>query len=431
METEATPTPAPKKPGRPPLSPHGLDKEFRQAAERRHAARRKAKANRRRTIAGKRQAACLRRAQRKHMRRLRLCEPAGETVGRRLKAVRYYDHWRGHGLMAAAAAQRRAQHYGGSAETLRRWARRYRTGGLAALLPQPPGPVNGAYKVSVQTQLRIVALRRLLGWHEKRIAVELAQRGIAQVSHTTVGRIFARYHLPTRPYCSCAKREGLRYRCYAKVGPNQQWHIDFTATHLADGSRVVVVVLIDDYSRYCLRCRVVSDMTAEVAIQIVQAAWQECGVPAELVSDNGRAFASVYEDVPTVFGQTLRDTSIQPILPRPYYPAGNGKAEAFIKILERECLNQPFATVAELEQALAQFVTYYNRIRLHGSLGYQPPVPRYVGSLAPVAHGLAGIPDLPQESAAAFPPTQPLTVPLVNAATVKRQFALVPVGFGC
>jgi transposase len=259
METEATPTPAPKKPGRPPLSPHGLDKEFRQAAERRHAARRKAKANRRRTIAGKRQAACLRRAQRKHMRRLRLCEPAGETVGRRLKAVRYYDHWRGHGLTAAAAAQRRAQHYGGSAETLRRWARRYRTGGLAALLPQPPGPVNGAYKVSVQTQLRIVALRRLLGWHEKRIAVELAQRGIAQVSHTTVGRIFARYHLPTRPYCSCAKREGLRYRRYAKAGPNQQWHIDFTATHLADGSRVVVVVLIDDYSRYCLRCRVVSD----------------------------------------------------------------------------------------------------------------------------------------------------------------------------
>jgi transposase InsO family protein len=430
METEATPTPAPapKKPGRPPLSPNGLDKEFRQADERRHAARRKAKASRRRTVAGKRQADRLRRAQRKHLRRLRLCEPTGETVRRRLKAVRYYDHWRGHDLTEEAAAQRSAQHYGVSAETIRRWARLYRTGGPAALLPKPPGPAQGEYKVSVPTQLLIVALRRLLGWHEKRIAVELAQRGLAQVSHTTVGRIFARYHLPTRTYCSCAQREGLRYRCYEKASPNQQWHIDFTETHLADGSRLVVVVLIDDHSRYCLRCRVVPDMTAEVAIQIVQEAWQEFGVPAELVSDNGRAFASGYEDVPTLFGQTLRDKGIQHILTRPYYPEGNGKAEAFIKILERECLNRPFATVAELEQALAQFVTYYNHVRLHGSLGYQPPATRYVGSVAPVQHGLAGIPDLPAELAAAYPPTQPIHIPLVNAATVKRRFALVPVG---
>jgi transposase InsO family protein len=428
MEPEVTSTPHPQKPGRPPLSPNGLDKEFGQEDQRRHAKQRKAKASRRRTIASKRQADRLRRAQRKRWRQLRLREPLGETVRRRLKAVRYYEHWRRQALSEAAAAQRSAQHYGVSAETIRRWARLYRTGGLAALLPKPPGPTNGAFKVSVQTQLLIVALRRLLGWNEKRIAAELAQRGIAQVSHTTVGRIFARYHLPTRTYCSRAKREGLRYRRYEQAGPNQQWHIDFTETHLADGSAIVVVVLIDDYSRYCLRCRVVPAMTAEVALQIVQEAWEEFGVPAELVSDNGRAFTSVYKDVRTVFGHGLRDKGIRHILTHPYYPEGNGKAEAFIKILRRECLNRRFATVEELEHALAAFVTYYNHIRLHGSLGYQPPVTRYLGTAAPSQHGLAGIPGLPQELVTAFPATQPLTVPLVNAATVKRRFALVPVG---
>jgi transposase len=249
MEPEATSTPPQKKPGRRPLSPNGLDKEFRQADQQRHAARRKAKASRRRTVAGKRQADRLRRAQRKHLRRLRLCAPLGETVRRRVKAVRYYEHWRSHEISEAAAAERSAQHYGVSVETIRRWARLYRTGGPAALLPKPPGPVQGEFKVSLQTQLLIVALRRLLGWNEKRIAAELAQRGLAQVSHTTVGRIFARYHLPTRTYCSCAKREGLRYRGYQAAGPNQQWHIDFTETHLTDGSTVVVVVLTDDYSR--------------------------------------------------------------------------------------------------------------------------------------------------------------------------------------
>lgn len=427
-EVTATPTPAPKKPGRPPLSPNGLDREFRQAAQRRHAKRRKAKASRRRTIADKRAADRLRRSQRKHLRRLRLREPLGETVRRRLKAVRYYEHWRSHGLSEQAAAQRSAQHYDVSVATIRRWARGYRTNGVAALLPKPPGPVQGAYKVSVPTQLLIVALRRLLGWNEKRLAIELAQRGLAQVSHTTVGRIFARYHLPTRTYCRCAQREGVCYRRYEKAGPNQQWHIDFTETHLADGSRVVVVVLLDDYSRYCLCCRVVADMTAEVAIQIVQEAWQAFGVPVELVSDNGRAFASVYKNGLTRFGQTLQAKGIRHILTQPYYPEGNGKAEAFIKILERECLNRPFATSAELEQALAQFVTYYNHVRLHGSLGYQPPATRYVGSVAPVQHGLAGIPNLPAGLAAAYPPAQPIQVPLVNAATVKRRVALVPVG---
>ncbi len=241
----------------------------------------------------------------------------------------------------------------------------------------------------------LAALRRLLGWNEKRLAQELAQRGIAHLSHTTVGRIFACYHLPT--------------------------------THLADGTRVVILVLTDDYSRYCLRCQVVPDMTAETAIQVVQAAWQEFGLPAEIVSDNGRAFTTGYEDSLTVFGETLQHKGIQHRLITPYYPEDNGKAEAFVKIVKRECLNRPFTTIQEVEQALAEFVLYYNHFRLHSSLGYQPPVTRYLGVPAIRGHGLAGIPALPEELVVAFPPAQPVTVLPVNAATVKRRFALVSV----
>ena len=277
--------------------------------------------------------------------------------------------------------------------------------------------------VPLKIQFLVVALRRLLGWDEKRMAKELRQRGIARISHTTVGRIFARYHLPTRTYHPRARRDGtLRVkRRYEKSRPNQQWHIDFAETHLEDGTRVVILVLIDDYSRYCLRCQV-ADMTAETAIQVVQDAWQEFGLPEEIVSDNGRAFTSVYEDALTLFGQ-----GIQHRLITPYYPEGNGKAEAFVKIVKRECLNRPFATLEELKQALAQFVTYYNHIRLHSSLGYQPPVTRYLGCAAVQRHGLASIPFLPDELVQAFPPAQPVTVPPVTAATIKQRFALVPV----
>jgi hypothetical protein len=83
--------------------------------------------------------------------------------------------------------------------------------------------------------------------------------------------------------------------------------------------------------------------------------------------------------------------------------------------------------VEALKQALAEFVTYYNHVRLHGSLGYQPPVTRYLGVEPIHGHGLAGIPFLPADLVDAFPPAQPVEIWPVNAQTIKRQFALVPV----
>jgi transposase InsO family protein len=414
-----------KKPGRKPLSPNGLDREMKRANKRRHRKKRKPKSSRRRTEMSKRSRDKLRRARRKQLRRRRLKEPLGRTVRRRVKAVRHYQYCRQR-FAERQAAQHVANKYGVSVGTIRRWGRLYRKGGLAALLPKPSGPQDPPFVVPLEIQFLIVALRLLLGWNEKRMAMELEQRGIAKVSHTSVGRIFVRYHLPTRDYHPRAKCDGILKKRYEKQRPNQQWHIDFAETHLADGTRVVIIVLVDDYSRYCLRCQVVPDMTAETAIQTVEAAWQEFGVPDEIVSDNGRAFTSVYEDTPTTFGEVLRRKGVRHWLITPYYPESNGKAEAFIKIVKRECLNRPFTTVEELEQALAAFVTYYNHFRLHSSLGYQPPVTRYLGVEAVKDHGLAGIPFLPEELGDAFPPSRPVEVLPVNARTVKQRCALVP-----
>ncbi len=95
------------------------------------------------------------------------------------------------------------------------------------------------------------------------------------------------------------------------------------------------------------------------------------------------------------------------------------------KIVKHKCLQRPFASLDELKQALAEFVIYYNHIRLHSSLGYQPPVTRYLGCAAVQGHGLAGIPGMPPDLVRAFPPAQPIIVPSVTAATVKQRFALV------
>lgn len=368
----------------------------------------------------------LRRKRRKKLRRQGLKEPQGRTVRKRFKAVRYYRHWRER-FSEREAALRAAQKHGVSIGTIRRWDRLHRKGGLEALLPKRPGPANEPFIISLQVQFLVVALRVLLGWNEKRLSAELAQRGLAQISHTAIGNIFRRYHLPTRTYHTKAKRDGIPKRRYEKKVPNQQWHIDFAETKLQDGTRVVIVVLIDDYSRYCLQCEVVSDVSTETAIQTVQNAWHQFGLPAEIVSDNGRAFTSVYEDVPTAFGKLLKRKGIHHHLITPYWPEANGKAEAFIKIVKRECLKYPFETVEELQFALAEFVIYYNHFRLHSSLGYQTPVSRFLGVDTIKDHGLAGIPGLPDELQNTFLPSQSVEISTVNSHSVKQRFALVTI----
>lgn len=409
------------------LSPNGLHKEFEREDRRKHRKKRKRKSSRRRTEMRKRREDKLRRKRRKALRRRRLKEPLGKTVRKRLKAVRYYRRWRKRSTEREAAS-RAAQEYGVSVGTIRRWERLYRRGGLEALQPKKPGPVNASFMIPLEIQFLVVALRRLLGWNEKRMSKELAQRGLAHISHTSIGRIFKRYHLPTRTYHTKARSDGIPKRRYEKAAPNQQWHFDFTETKLQDGTKVNIVALIDDHSRYCLQCKVVPDMTAETAIQTVQSAWKEFGLPGEIVSDNGRAFTSVYEGTPTAFGTLLQQKGIRHRLITPYWPEGNGKAEAFIKVVKHECLRHRFATLDELQQALAEFVAFYNNFRLHSSLGYQTPASRFLGVDTIKDHGLAGIPGLPEELVDAFPPSQPVHTVPANPWTVKRHFALATIG---
>ena len=416
---QTNPTTEAKKRGRPQLSPNGL----RQELSGKKKARKHQTGSRYRTERHKRQKDKMKRRLRKWLRRQRLKEQLAETVRKRVKAVRYYRHWRER-FQEGEAALRAAQKHGVSVSTMRNWDRQYRENGLAGLLPKKPGPVNVPFVIPLDIQFLVVALRRLLGWNEKRMAEELRQRGLAQLSHTTVGHIFKRYALPTHTYHTKATCDGIPKCRYEKKMPNQQWHVDFAETKLQDGTPVWLIALVDDFSRYCLRCQVVADVTAETVIQIVQSAWQELGLPQEIVSDNGRAFTSVHQGVPTAFGRLLQQKGIHHRLITPYWPEGNGKAEAFIKIVKHECLNHSFTNLYDLQMALAEFIVFYNHFRLHGVLGYQTPVSRLLAIDPAKNHGLFGIPGLPTALVTAFPPSQSVIKQEVNLLAVKRRFAL-------
>ena len=146
-----------------------------------------------------------------------------------------------------------------------------------------------------------------------------------------------------------------------------------------------------------------------------------------MVSDNGTEFASVWEESLTEFGKLLLEKDILHRTTAAYYPQGNGKAEAFIKNLDRELLrHQSFDTLDQLQAALDRYLLYYNNYRLHSGLGWQTPASRYSGCAISVT-GLAQIPGL--EPMAAHPTYGPAAadppIPITPLTATKFR-AIVP-----
>ena len=405
------------------LTPNREDLEEKRLSEPRPKVRRAE--SRGRTEGRKRQADLLRQERAKRLRLRGLCEELGRTVRRRRRLVSFYLQAKQY-RCEAEAATRTARRYGLSESSVRRWAGIYKKRGMAGLAP--PLPVMRCTRIQTPWHLQVLvaSLRRLYGWNEKRLAAELEQRAIAHIGHSTVGRIFRHFHLPTRTYHPCAKRHGICQQRYEKEQVNVQWHLDFTQVMRDNGQTEVVGALVDDASRYCLWCGVLADQKAQTALRlIVQVLDDYTTHPQGIVTDNGRAFISVHCGVPTAFGLGLKERGITHRLTSFYYPEGNGKVEAFIKIVKHEGIPHPPVSLHELQERLTAFQTYYNFYRLHGSLGWQTPASRYWGLTSPRHHGLAGIPELPPALFQAFPPATNFVPPSTDIAALRRHLALV------
>ncbi len=360
---------------------------------------RKAKVSKAQSYNGRRRADRARRAQRRARTERRQQEQRQYRF--RVKVVRHYRRLREQEteqraleLTLARWQPTQPEHCPLCASSIRQWHRTVAREGFAALRPKSTRPHTIQYQVPELVVGIIFTLRKLFGWGGHRIAAELKAREIGQVSGKTVYKIFDRLGLSVRLYALKGRSDGIAYQRYEKTRPNAQWHIDIKHTTLSDGSRVYICVLVDDYSRYALAAVAGLATSTEWVAHITQEAIRRAGRPDQLVSDNGREFVSVWEATLTKFGHLLVENDIEHLTCAPYYPQGNGKAEAFIKTLNRELLTgRSFDTLADLQAALERYLIFYNNYRRHSALGWQTPGSRYTGR-ALIIRGLAGIPGL-------------------------------------
>ena len=273
-----------------------------------------------------------------------------------------------------------AARYEVSRQSVHAWIRRYADGGLGGLMDRSRRPESCPHQVGPQVEAVVCEMRRdHPRWGPVRLVHELARAGVVPVpSRMSVYRVLVRHGLvDPRP----RKRPRDSYVRWEREAPMALWQLDIVGgAFLADGTEAKVVTGVDDHSRYCVICQVVARPTGRAVCLAFAAALRTFGVPAEVLTDNGKQFTDRFgKGGEVLFDRICRDNGIIHRLTQPRHPTTTGKVERFHGSLRRELLNDnvPFADLAAAQAAVHTWVSEYNTTRPHQSLDMASPAERF------------------------------------------------------
>ena len=202
-----------------------------------------------------------------------------------------------------------------------------------------------------------------------------------RVNHKRVERIWRQEGLKV------PKKQPKRGRLYLNDGSctrlrpcwkHHVWSYDFVSDRLADGRKMRMLTVIDEYSRECLAICVARRLNSHDVLDVLSDLFLIHGLPDYIRSDNGAEFTA----------HTLKDWLKELKVKTAYIESGspweNGYNERFNGSLRDECLNREwFYTLKEAQIIIEDWRQEYNHIRPHSSLNYLPPTPRVVISMLP------------------------------------------------
>jgi transposase InsO family protein len=274
-----------------------------------------------------------------------------------------------------------AERYGVARQTVHRWVARYRDGGIDGLADRSHAPKKHPWRISSQVEAMICELRTShRRWGPRRLVFEMGRRGYTGLSRSTVYRVLVRHHL-IEPVSRRKRRE--QYRRWERPAPMQLWQLDVTASlFLADGREGKIITGIDDHSRFCVMATVVMRATARAVCLAFVTAMRTYGVPAEVLSDNGKQFTGRFgkpRPAEVLFERICRENGITQRLTKPRSPTTTGKIERLHQTLQLELLSvhEPFASIEDAQAAVDAWRAEYNADRPHQSLGMAFPAARF------------------------------------------------------
>jgi transposase InsO family protein len=189
-------------------------------------------------------------------------------------------------------------------------------------------------------------------------------------AHLIPVRVVKWHPLTTQPHLGARTAPNLLNQDFRAAQANEKWVGDVTYIDTAEGWLYLASIL-DLYSR-----RVVGWAMAEQNdANLVEKAWRMAIAnrhpPRQLLhhSDRGSQYTS------ESYLKLLEQAGCRISMSRTGNCYDNAAMESFYATLKGECAVSSFATRAEARSAIFEFIeVWYNRQRLHSSLGYLSPV---------------------------------------------------------
>lgn len=161
--------------------------------------------------------------------------------------------------------------------------------------------------------------------------------------------------------------------------PRELYQMDITYVYLVNQTICYLVVVLDDYSRFCVSCELRRDYRTISMIEVLHRAIEHYGKPCKLLTDQGSSFYS-WSAEQTLFSRYLDDMKIEHIVAEPHNPQTLGKVERFHQTIQRELLDKShFLSYEEARQRIQDYMHQYNYERPHQGIGGVCPASRFQG----------------------------------------------------
>ena len=270
---------------------------------------------------------------------------------------------------------------GVSRQTLHAWLARYEAEGLDGLVDRSHRPANCPHQMPADVEAMLLELRRSRPyWGPRRLVFELAKRKVAPVpSESAAYRALLRAGMIDP---ALRDKRSRKWKRWERGAPMELWQMDIVGGFpLADGTSAKALTGIDDHSRMCVAARLMVRERTRAVCEGLRAALATYGVPEQILTDNGKVFTGRFHHPPVevLFDAICRQNGVEHLLTQPRSPTTTGKIERFHRSLRAEFLSRQtaFTNLKVAQQALDEWVAYYNTARPHQALDMITPAQRF------------------------------------------------------
>jgi transposase InsO family protein len=210
----------------------------------------------------------------------------------------------------------------------------------------------------------------------RRIAVMLSWQQGRRVNVKRVYRIWKMLNLQLPKRRPRKRKPGSDPITLLSEHTNHVWSYDFVNDRTANGQKLKILVVVDEYTRECLALEVASSIRANHLIDTLSRLMTLHGRPRFLRSDNGPEFTA------KAVIKWLTEHQIGPAFIKPGSPWQNAYVESFNGKFRDECLSREwFTNRKEAQIIIEQWRHHYNHVTCYPKFEPKPELDYNVNTI--------------------------------------------------